>query len=77
VNSSKAGDIVVDLFGGSGSTLIGCERRGRRARLMEIDLKYADVVVVRYQEYSGRPAVLDSDGRSFDEIRQERLRAAR
>jgi DNA modification methylase len=75
VNSSKAGDIVVDLFGGSGSTLIGCERRGRRARLMEIDLKYADVVVVRYQEYSGRPAVLDSDGRSFDEIRQERLRA--
>ena len=77
VNSSKAGDIVVDLFGGSGSTLIGCERRGRRARLMEIDLKYADVVVVRYQEYSGRPAVLDGDGRSFDEIRQERLRAAR
>src|ERR1039458_679156 len=77
VNSSKAGDIVVDLFGGSGSTLIGCERRGRRARLMEIDPKYADVVVVRYQEYSGRPAVLDSDGRSFDEIRQERLRAAR
>jgi DNA modification methylase len=75
VNSSKAGDIVVDLFGGSGSTLIGCERRGRRARLMEIDPKYADVVVVRYQEYSGRPAVLDSDGRSFDEIRQERLRA--
>lgn len=77
VNSSKAGDIVVDLFGGSGSTLIGCERRGRRARLMEIDPKYADVVVVRYQEYSGRPAVLDGDGRSFDEIRQERLRAAR
>ena len=43
VNSSKAGDIVVDLFGGSGSTLIGCERRGRKARLMEIDPKYADV----------------------------------
>jgi DNA modification methylase len=77
VNSSKAGDIVVDLFGGSGSTLIGCERRGRRARMMEIDPKYADVVVVRYQEYSGRPAVLDGDGRSFDEIRQERLGAAR
>jgi DNA modification methylase len=77
MNSSKAGDIVVDLFGGSGSTLIGCERRGRHARLMEIDPKYADVVVVRYQEYSGRPAVLDGDGRSFDEIRQERLRAAR
>ena len=43
-NSSKAGDIVADLFGGSGSTLIGCERRGRKARLMEIDPKYADCI---------------------------------
>ena len=74
LNSSKAGDIVVDLFGGSGSTLIGCERRGRRARLMEIDPKYADVILCRYQEYSGKPAVLDGDGHSFDEIRQERLK---
>jgi DNA modification methylase len=48
VNSSKAGDIVVDLFGGSGSTLIGCERRGRQARLMEIDPKYADCIVRRW-----------------------------
>jgi DNA modification methylase len=74
VNSSKAGDLVVDLFGGSGSTLIGCERRGRRAHLMEIDPKYADVIVRRYQDYSGHAAVLDLDGRCFDEIRQERLK---
>src|SRR3984893_14293985 len=58
VNSSNPGDLVLDLFGGAGSTLIGCERRGRKARLMEIDPKYADVIVKRYQEYSGKPAVL-------------------
>jgi DNA modification methylase len=75
VNSSKAGDLVLDLFGGSGSTLIGCERRGRRARLMEIDPKYADVIVLRYQEYSGKPAVLDGDGRVFDEVAKERLKS--
>src|SRR5258707_5399681 len=44
LNSSKTGDVVADLFGGSGSTLIASERRGRKARLMEIDPKYADVV---------------------------------
>jgi len=57
VNSSKAGDVVVDLFGGSGSTMIACERRGRKARLMEIDTKYADVIVRRYQEYTGKLVV--------------------
>jgi len=72
VNSSKAGDIVVDLFGGSGSTLIACERRNRTARLMELDPQYADVICGRYQEYTGKPAVLDGDGRRFDEIAQER-----
>jgi DNA modification methylase len=73
VNSSKAGDVVVDLFGGSGSTLIACERRERSARLMEIDPKYADVILRRYQEYSGQSAVLDGDGRTFDEIARQRL----
>ncbi|MGA2713751.1 MAG: site-specific DNA-methyltransferase [Bryobacteraceae bacterium] len=76
VNSSKAGDIVADLFGGSGSTLIGCERRGRKARLMEIDLKYADCIVQRWQDYTGKQAVLDGDGRTFDEIAEERIGAA-
>ncbi|MGI8991527.1 MAG: site-specific DNA-methyltransferase [Bryobacteraceae bacterium] len=76
VNSSKAGDIVVDLFGGSGSTLIGCERRGRKARLMEIDPKYAECIVVRWQEYSGKEAVLDGDGRTFAAIVDERSRKA-
>src|ERR1035437_9633941 len=72
LNSSKTGDIVADLFGGSGSTLIACERRGRRARLMEIDPKYADCIVRRFQEYSGKSAALEGDGRSFGAIAQER-----
>src|SRR3984885_9595132 len=72
LNSSKTGDIVVDLFGGSGSTLIACERRGRNARLLEFDPKYADCIVRRFQEYSGKSALLDGDGRTFDEIAKER-----
>ena len=75
MNSSKAGDEVVDLFGGSGSTLIACERRNRKARLMEIDPKYADVIVQRWQEFTGRQAVLEGDGRSFTEIKRERVGA--
>jgi DNA modification methylase len=70
VNSSKAGDIVVDLFGGSG--LIGCERTGRKARLAELDPKYAECIVRRWQEYSGKEAVLDGDGRTYAEISAER-----
>jgi DNA modification methylase len=76
LNSSKAGDIVVDMFGGSGSTLIGCERRGRKARLMEIDPKYADCIIRRYQEYAGKRANLDGDGRTFDGVILERQRGA-
>lgn len=72
LNSSKAGDIVVDMFAGSGSTLIGCERRGREARLMEIDPKYADCIVRRYQDYTGKSATLDGDGRTFEDIAQVR-----
>jgi DNA modification methylase len=76
INSSKAGDMVTDLFGGSGSTLIACERRNRHARLMEIDPKYADCIVRRFQEYTGKQAVLEGDGRTFNEIAQERLKEA-
>ena len=75
LNSSKSGDVVVDLFGGSGSTLVGCERRGRHARLMEIDPKYADCIVRRYQEYAGKQAVLDGEGHTFAEVAQERAGA--
>jgi len=76
MNSSKAGDIVADLFGGAGSTMIACERRGRKARLMEIDPKYADCIVRRYQEYTGKQAVLDGDARTFEAVAQQRMGAA-
>ena len=55
-NSSKQGDVVLDCFGGSGSTLIACERLQPKARLMEIDPKYVDVIVRRWQEYAGKKA---------------------
>jgi len=54
--SSKPGENVLDLFGGSGSTLIGCEQTGRRAFLMEIDPAYCDVIVQRWEQFSGRKA---------------------
>jgi DNA modification methylase len=74
LNNSKGGDCVLDLFGGSGSTLIACERRNRKALLMELDPKYTDVIVARWQEYTGQRAVLAKDGRSFEEVGAERLR---
>jgi DNA modification methylase len=73
LNSSKGGDCVLDLFGGSGSTLIACERRNRNARLMELDPKYTDVIVKRWQEYTGQQAVHAAEDRSFDDITAERL----
>jgi DNA modification methylase len=75
-NSSKPGDVVVDLFGGSGTTLIACERRGRKARLMELDPRYSDVIVQRWQDYTGKKATLDANGRIFEEVSRERRRAA-
>jgi DNA modification methylase len=75
VNSSKSGDIIADLFGGSGSTLIACEKMGRSARLMELDPRYVDVIVHRWQEYTDKQATLYGDGRTFDEVAQERREA--
>jgi DNA modification methylase len=57
-NSSKGGDTVLDLFGGSGSTLIACEKINRHARLMELDPKYCDVIVKRWEDFTGKKAVL-------------------
>jgi DNA modification methylase len=74
-NSSKTRDIVLDPFGGSGSTLISCEKAGRQARLVELDPKYCDVIVQRWQEFAGGGAVLDGDGRSFGGITAQRYDA--
>lgn len=56
--SSRPGENVLDLFGGSGSTLIACEQTGRRAFLMEIDALYCDVIILRWQEFTGKSAQL-------------------
>jgi DNA modification methylase len=57
-NSSKGGDIVIDLFGGSGSTMIAAEKSGRCSRLMELDPKYCDVIVKRWEDFTGKKAIL-------------------
>jgi DNA modification methylase len=67
-NSSKQRDIVLDPFGGSGTTMIAAERTGRQAVLLEIDPCYADVIVRRWQDATGEAAVLDGEDRTFDDI---------
>tara|TARA_R110002072_G_scaffold246432_6_gene405710 strand:- start:3974 stop:5239 length:1266 start_codon:yes stop_codon:yes gene_type:complete len=67
-NSSKSRDIVLDIFGGSGSTLIASEKTGRAARLIELDPKYVDVIVRRWQDYSGEQAIRESDKMSFNNV---------
>jgi DNA modification methylase len=66
-NSSKSRDIVLDPFGGSGTTLIAAERAGRQARLIELDPRYVDVTVQRWQDQTGQAAKLQASGQSFVE----------
>ena len=73
-NSSKSRDIVLDLFGGSGTTLIAAERTGRSARLMELDPRYVDVIVKRWQDYTGSVATLDGEDRTYDDLQARRLK---
>jgi DNA modification methylase len=75
-NSSKSRDIVLDPFGGSGSTLIACEKTRRQARLIELDPKYVDTIILRWQDFSGGIAILEGDGRRFEEIAAGRVAAA-
>jgi DNA modification methylase len=70
--SSRPGENVLDLFGGSGSTLIAAEQTKRRAFLCELDALYCDVIVERWEKLTGKQAVLDGDGRAFAEVRAER-----
>jgi P27 family predicted phage terminase small subunit len=60
LNNTKGGDIVLDSFGGSGTTLIAAEKNGRIARLMELDPKYCDVIVKRWQDFTGQKATLEA-----------------
>jgi len=67
-NSSKPGDVVLDPFGGSGTTLIAAEKSGRTARLMELDPKYVDTIVRRWQDWTGKLAQRESDLSDFNTL---------
>jgi len=75
-NNSSPGQAVYDPFLGSGTSVIAAQQTGRQCHGLEIDPLYVDVIVKRWQEFTGKTAVLDGDGRSFDEIARERLEPA-
>ena len=72
LNNTKGGDIVLDLFGGSGTTLIAAEKNGRVSYLMELDPKYCDVIIKRWQEFTGKIAVHADTNIPFAEVTHER-----
>lgn len=71
-NSSPRDAVVLGPFGGSGTTLIACQETGRRARLLELDPRYVDVIVRRWEEFTGLQAVLDAGGMSLADLRKLR-----
>ncbi len=76
VNSTKSGQVVLDLFAGSGTTLIACERSARIARALEIDPRFVDVAVRRWEQFTGKQAVLEQTGKTFAEVGAARTEEA-
>ena len=68
LNNTKGSDLVLDSFAGSGTTAIACEKHGRNARLMELDPKYCDVIVKRWQDFTGQQATLEATGETFETV---------
>lgn len=71
-NSSRRGQLVLDLFGGSGSTLIAAENQGRDACVMELDPRYVDVIINRWQNHTGKQAFHPENGKTYDEMESAR-----
>jgi site-specific DNA-methyltransferase (adenine-specific) len=67
LNNTKGSDLVLDSFAGSGTTAIACEKHGRMARLMELDPKYCDVIIKRWQDFTGKEATHAETNKSFNE----------
>jgi DNA modification methylase len=67
-NSSNARDIVLDTFAGSGTTMIASEKSGRQARVLEIDPRYCDVIIRRWQDFTGQQARHGESGRAFNDV---------
>jgi DNA modification methylase len=76
VNNSNAGQAVYEPFSGSGTTIIACEKESRIALAIELEPAYIDVAVTRWQNFTGKQAMLDGDGRTFSEIEQQRRNGA-
>jgi DNA modification methylase len=72
-NSSRLRDLVLDPYAGAGSTMMACEKAGRRARLIEIEPQYVDVSIQRWQNVTGRQARLEAGGKTFSQIAGERV----
>lgn len=73
-NSTREGDVILDTFGGSGSTLIACEMLGRFCRMVEFDPKFVDVIVKRWQEFTGKQAIHAETGETFDAMKAGRVK---
>jgi DNA modification methylase len=74
-NNSSPGQAVYEPFSGSGTTIIAAEMSGRVAHAIEITPAYVDVAVKRWQEFTGKQAALDGDGRGFDDVAAQRVRS--
>jgi len=72
LNNTKGSDLVLDSFAGSGTTVIACEKHGRMARLMELDPKYCDVIIKRWQDFTGEQATLEATGQTYDQLKESR-----
>ena len=72
-NFSGRNAIVIDCFGGTGTTMIACEKTGRDCYMMELDPKYCDVIIKRWQDYTGKTATLEATGETFEDVSHGRL----
>ena len=73
--TTRASAVIMDLFGGSGSTLIACEKTARDCRMMELDPKYCDVIIKRWQDFTGQEAMLEGTGETFNALAAKRIAA--
>jgi DNA modification methylase len=68
LDCSLHGELILDLFGGSGTTLIACEKTNRKCCMMELDPKYVDTIIRRWQKHTNKKAILESTGKAFEEV---------
>jgi site-specific DNA-methyltransferase (adenine-specific) len=73
LNNTKGGDAVLDSFGGSGTTIIAAEKHGRHGRCMELDPKYCDVIIKRWQDFTGQQALHEQSGKTYADLEAERV----